>query len=182
MDSWHPARLCSGQRMTPHRWPATVSSTLQLAASASRSAASTSGLGCLARMVLTMYNTYEERSTTPRPTTHASRRRATWTRSAVARSGARRLPARHAGQPRLHGGCAQASSTRSTTRAWRRPCGDRTACASTATTTPLGRSERPRRSCRDCGGGAQAPVAVLGIRAGRTSRPAGNLAPRSRPA
>ena len=64
MDSWQPAQLCSGQRMTPHRWPPTEASTLQPAASASRSAASTSGLGCLARMLLTTYNTRVEPSTT----------------------------------------------------------------------------------------------------------------------
>jgi len=145
MDSWHPARLCSGQRMTPHRWPATVSSTLQLAASASRSAASTSGLGCLARMVLTMYNTYEERSTTPRP------RRM---RLGGGRHGHDRR--RHSPEPNgyLLGAPANLGCMAGVLKHLR-PCllpvpgGDRAATVTACTfTTLLGRSGRSRRSCR----------------------------------
>ena len=66
---------------------------------------------------------------------------------------------------------------------WMRPCDDRMVCMSTATATPPGRSGRSRRLLRVCSGGARRRRwPSLAPRAGRTSGPAGNLAPRSRPA
>ena len=56
MDIWHPERFASPHRMTPQRCPDAVAVTVQPAASASRSAFSTSFLGCLALATLTRYN------------------------------------------------------------------------------------------------------------------------------
>ena len=56
MDIWHPERFASPHRMTPQRCPDAVAVTVQPAASASRSASSTSFLGCLALATLTRYN------------------------------------------------------------------------------------------------------------------------------
>ncbi len=56
MEIWHPARLCSLQRMTPHLWPEEVGITSHPFCSAYFKAFSISPRGCRRRVMLTFSN------------------------------------------------------------------------------------------------------------------------------